>query len=217
MLMKKRLFVFGIVAALMLSVAVLPLRAQSSQLKVSLGVQGGLDLTEMTFGSKMLSSNNRAGFFVGPSLRFKMPIVGLGIDFSALYDQRNLNVDGEHIHQRSIVLPLNMRCGIDFSDLFKVFLSAGPQVAFNLGNKTFTWNDTGTYHDTFQLRKSTFSVNLGGGLVIGHIEAAVYYNINCGRTGDVSWGVVKDQLSQQTLRSARAETNAWRIALSYYF
>lgn len=215
--MPKRPFIISIVMVLALSVAALPLRAQSDQLKVSVGVQGGLDLTEMTFGGQMLGSNNRAGFFVGPSLKFKMPIVGLGIDFSALYDQRNLNVDGEHIHQRSIVLPLNMRCGVDFAELFKVFLSAGPQVTFNLGDKNFTWNDTGTYHDTFQLRKSTFSINLGGGVVIGHIEAAIYYNINCGRTGDVSWSVIKDQLSEQTLRSARAETNAWRIAIGYYF
>ena len=212
----KRLRLVLLTAGLLLTAAQ-PLRAQSDQFKVSIGLQGGLDLTEMTFGGQMLSSNNRAGFFVGPTVKFKMPVTGLGIDFSALYDQRNLNVDGEHIHQRSIVLPLNMRCGVSFVDLFQVFLSAGPQVTFNVGDDTFSWNDTGTYHDTFQLRKSTFSINLGGGVNVGRIEAAIYYNINCGRTGDVNWGVIKDQLSQQTVRSARAETNAWRIAVAYYF
>ncbi len=194
-----------------------PVTAQEDQFKVSFGVQGGLDLTEMNFTGGMLNPNNRAGFFVGPSLKFKMPIVGLGLDLSVLYDQRNLGVAGENIHQRSILLPLNMRCGVDFFGAFRVFLSAGPQVTFNIGDDTFTWNETESYKNTFQMRKSTFSVNLGGGVCVGPIEAAIYYNINCGRTGDVTWDYVKSQLEQQTLRSAKAETNAWRIALGYYF
>ena len=54
--------------------------AQNDQLKIQLGVKGGVQVTEMSFSGDVLKNNNRAGFFVGPVLKFKTPVVGLGVD-----------------------------------------------------------------------------------------------------------------------------------------
>ena len=50
--------------------------------QVKFGVKGGLNVTNMSFSSKDIDKSNRSGFFIGPSVKFTIPIVGLGIDRS---------------------------------------------------------------------------------------------------------------------------------------
>ena len=78
--MKKFLTVVVLFAALMTAV---PAKAE-----VKFGLKGGLNLTNMRFDSSVADKSNQAGFFIGPTVKFTIPIVGLGFDASALYDQR---------------------------------------------------------------------------------------------------------------------------------
>ena len=71
-----------------------PLVAIPAQAQFKFGLKGGLNITDMSFSSDVLESSNRAGFFIGPTVKFTLPIVGLGVDASALYDQREANVKG---------------------------------------------------------------------------------------------------------------------------
>ena len=63
--------------------------------RVMLGVRGGFELTEMNFNAEDLRESNRVGFYIGPSIEFALPLVGLGIDISALYFGFGLHLENQ--------------------------------------------------------------------------------------------------------------------------
>lgn len=70
---------------LLLSASVMTASAQ-----VSFGVKGGLNTTQLTFEKgEIYDVEQKAGFFIGPTAKLPLPILGLGLDASVLYDQRN--------------------------------------------------------------------------------------------------------------------------------
>ena len=125
--MKKFLTVVVLFAALMTAV---PAKAE-----VKFGVKGGLNLTSMSLDAKAIDKSNQAGFFIGPTFKFTLPIVGLGFDASALYDQRKAEVDDTSIKQQSIQIPINIRYGIGLGSTASIYFFAGPQFGFNVGDK----------------------------------------------------------------------------------
>lgn len=188
--------------------------AQSLQL----GVRGGADVIEMQFSGEALNATNRAGFFLGPVLRIKTPLVGLSVDVAGLYDQRDLRMAEQTLKQKTLQVPANARLGIDIMGVAGVFLCVGPQLNFNLGESTFYWEDLKGYRNHFTLQETTVGLNLGGGATLGkHLEANIFYNIPLGKTADLTWDTILSALDDQTMHRARSKTNAWRIALAYYF
>ena len=87
--MKKKLIVIVEIIILNSSLFIL-----HSQAQLKFGVRAGANLVNMKMsdGVQNLSGNNRSGFYVGPTIKFGLPIVGLGIDASAVYDQRTSDV-----------------------------------------------------------------------------------------------------------------------------
>ncbi|MFW5513326.1 MAG: outer membrane beta-barrel protein, partial [Prevotella sp.] len=128
----------------LLAVAVALLTTVPAQAQVKFGLKGGVNVTNMSFSSDVLDATNRAGFFVGPTVKFTLPIVGLGIDASALYDQREgkakfskSGVESENtLKQQQVVIPINLRYGVGLGSRASVFFFAGPQFGFNVGDKT---------------------------------------------------------------------------------
>ena len=88
---------------------------------------------------EVLDASKHTGFFIGPSVKFTLPVVGLGIDAAALYDQREakLKVDAENttgteltsnkIKQQSINIPINLRYSIGLGDLAGIYFASGLQ------------------------------------------------------------------------------------------
>lgn len=219
----KKIFTVMAVALMMMA---LPAKAQ-----VGFGLRGGLNLTSVTFSESDLSSSNRAGFFVGPTLKFTVPIVGLGFDVSALYDQRNSGVEGETIIEKNIFVPINLRYQFGLGDMASIFLKAGPQFGWNIGGKTYSLKDisttAGNIKSDFQLKKSNMSINVGvGAMLLSHLELGITYNIALGKTGEVSYTSVAGDVAKEALDAAGAvvglkdwntRTNAWQLNLAYYF
>ena len=211
----KKIFTSAAIALAML------FTANTAKAGVNFGVKGGLNVTSMSISSKLLDSNNRAGFFIGPTVKFTLPLVGLGIDASALYDQREaklaIDANGEQynaptkqtLKTQAINIPINVRYSIGLGSLANILFFAGPQFGFNVGNKN---QDLGADCE-WKLRSSQFSVNVGAGFtVLKHLQLTANYNIACGKTGDVTLGKT---LEAPFKKSGR--TNAWQIALAYYF
>lgn len=193
-------------------VAIVVMYATPSLAQLNFGVKGGLNVSNMSIDNSALDKSNRAGFFIGPTAKFKLPLIGLGFDAAALYDQRDAKVGGESITQKSINVPINLRYTLGLGDLAGVYFAAGPQFGFNVGNKLFGSDST---FDNLSLKKSNFSVNLGAGVrLIKHIEIGVLYNIACGKTGEIN--TVIDPISN-ILKSSDIKTNAWQISAAYYF
>ena len=85
----KRIFTSAAVAIVML------LAATSAQAQIKFGLKGGLNVTDMSLSKEVFDADNQAGFFIGPTVKFSLPLIGLGIDAAALYDQRQAKVKGE--------------------------------------------------------------------------------------------------------------------------
>lgn len=212
--MKKICSMLLLVAAIFAS---LPTQAQTR-----FGVKAGYNVSKIKFSEEVFDGSNRGGWFIGPTVKFTVPIVGLSIDASALYDQRTSkvsNVEAETgsstIRQQTIDIPINVRYGLGMSSVANVYLFAGPQFAFNVGDDTFQWKSASTYSNTFQLRKSTISVNVGAGVtLLTHLQLSVNYNIACGKTGDAT---VLNTVTHAVENSVKGHNNTWQIAVGYYF
>lgn len=181
-----------------------------AQAQFKFGLKGGLNITDMSFSSDVLESSNRAGFFIGPTVKFTLPIVGLGVDASALYDQREAKVKGtdNKLKQQAINIPINLRYDIGLGSLAAVYLAAGPQFGFNIGDKHQTLIEDVS---DWKLNTSNFSVNVGAGvMLLGHLQVGANYNIVCGKTGEVT---VFDDVREVV----RGRSNTWQISAAYYF
>lgn len=183
----------------------------SAQLKF--GVKGGLNITDMSLSSDVFETSNRTGFFIGPTVKFTLPIVGLGIDASALYDQREselTNADNKvtKIKQQAINIPINLRYDIGLGSLAAVYLAAGPQFGFNVGDKNQTLFDDVA---DWKLNSSNFSVNVGAGvMLLSHLQVGANYNIVCGKTGKITYLDGVESVF-------RGRSNSWQISMAYYF
>ena len=208
--------IYTAVALALMTMATIPASAQ-----VKLGVKGGLNVSKMSVSSDVLDADNRAGWFIGPTLKFTVPVVGLSFDVSALYDQKSTKVSDDNngsktIKQQAIDIPVNVRYGVGLGDAANIFFFAGPQFAFNVGDKEFKWNSTSSYENTFQLKKSTLSVNVGAGVtLLSHLQLTANYNIACGKTGDATvWNTV-EKTSEAVVKNGR--TNSWQVGVAYFF
>lgn len=201
------------VIALVVLAAAMTLTAQAQGIKF--GVKGGLNITKMTFSKDIVSSDNKTGFFVGPSLKLSLPL-GFGADIAALYDERSADVTGvssstsytvstastETIKQKSIQIPLNLRYNIGLGSMAAVYLAAGPQFGFPVSDKVYD-----TKFGEYRLKDANLSINFGAGLTLmGHLELGVTYNLAAGKSGEFKdWNDVDTHY------------NAWQISAAYYF
>ncbi|WP_308244759.1 porin family protein [uncultured Prevotella sp.] len=212
----RKIFTAAIVAATML------FSTSSALAQVKFGLKGGLNVTNMSLNSEVFDADNQTGFFIGPTVKFTLPIVGLGIDASALYDQRDAKITVEDngasveskIKNQSINIPINLRYGVGLGSTASVYLFAGPQFGFNVGDKNQSlFKDMGEW----RLKSSTFSVNVGlGAMLLSHLQISANYNIACGKTGETTVSSALGELAQSAAKK-RGRANAWQIGLAYYF
>jgi len=199
--MKKFLTVVVLFAALMTAV---PAKAE-----VKFGLKGGLNLTNMSINAHGWDKSNQAGFFIGPTVKFTLPIVGLGFDASALYDQRKGKFEDLDIKQQSIQIPINVRYGFGLGSTASIYLFAGPQFGFNVGSKTVENILDGTW--TF--KGSNVSANVGlGVMLLSHLQISANYNFALSKSGELETAGILSQSFKEN-----AKMNAWQIAVAYYF
>lgn len=180
---------------------------------VKFGVKGGLDLVSMSFNEQVFDTSNKAGWFIGPTVQVNL-LAGLGADIAAFYDQKTTEVNNETIKMKSILVPLNVRYKFGLGKTVGLYVAAGPQFAFNVGDSEFKWTDKTSYQNTFQLKKSNFSINLGAGVYLTeHLEVGFAYNIPMGKTADV------EKYNNYEMRSFIEDTKAksWQISAAYFF
>ena len=210
--MKKILFVVALLAATM--------TVQAQGLKF--GIKGGLNLTKMTFSKDVYSSDNQAGFYLGPTLKLSLPL-GFGVDVAALYDQRSTKVDiidvknapandegiktvssldTYDIKQKSIQIPINVRYNIGLGSEAGIYLAVGPQFGFPVGDKVYN-----TKVGEYTLKSSNLSFNFGAGVyLLDHLEVGFSYNLAAGKSGEFKNGGDID-----------THNNAWQIGAAIYF
>lgn len=201
-----------IIALMLLFAATIAVSTPASA-GIKFGFKGGLNVSSLSFDQEVFNSSNRMGFFIGPTTNISIPLLGFGVDVSALYDYKSSKVDGQTINHSEIVIPINLRYNVGLSSIVGIYFAAGPQFGFNVGDKDFNWTSPGDLHNTFQLKKSNLSVNIGAGVtLIKHLEIGVAYNIGLGKTGD---GIFQKNVGD--IIEDKSNTNAWRMSVAYYF
>ena len=203
--------------ALVVCLAAMTVSVQAQGIKF--GVKGGLNITKMSFSEDVFKSDNKTGFFVGPTLKLSLPM-GFGVDIAALYDERSADVSGglvkteggndmlvyntesETIKQKSLQVPVNLRYNIGLGSMAGIYLAAGPQFGFPVADKVFE-----TKFGEYRLKDANLSINFGAGLTLmGHLEVGFTYNLAAGKSGEFkNWDDVD------------THNNAWQISAAYYF
>lgn len=202
---------------MLLAMIVTMTAANNASAQIKFGLKGGVNVTDMSLNSSVFDASNRTGFFVGPTIKVQLPLVGLGIDASTLYDQREAKIKvgntttKETLRSQAINIPINLRYGWGLSSMANIFLFAGPQFGFNVGDK----DQKITESSTWSVKNSNFSLNFGAGVtLLSHLQLTANYNVVCGKTSDAT---ITEGLEQLTNKEVRSRANAWQIALAYYF
>ncbi len=204
--MKKKFF------ATLLLAAFVAVGAANAQIKF--GVKGGLNMSKLSVNGKVIDKSNNIGFYLGPTAKISLPLTGLGLDVSALYNQYSsdvtVDVGNEQVTRenttltvKQLAIPVNVRYGVGLGSLASIYAFAGPQFAFNLADdiSSIDWKWKNTY----------LSVNVGVGVsLLNHLQANINYNIGCGKSGETS-------VSSAAHQAFNAKSNAWQVGVAYYF
>jgi opacity protein-like surface antigen len=194
--MKKLLSTLMVIACLALAI---PAQAQ-----IKFGVKAGLNVSKLHLSKETLSSDNRAGFFVGPTAEFTLPLLGLGIDGSVLYNQFGVDSEEGTSTKKSIEIPINLRWTVGFSSLVGAYVAVGPQFGFNVGDR---WFD-----EVCEFKKNTTSFNVGAGLkLLGHLQVGANYNFALKDNGKIHSGDIED------LTTIGFKQNTWQVSVAYLF
>ena len=202
---------------------------------VSFGIKGGLNMTELTIDQNStaqslykMGKENKNGWYIGPSLKIST-LTGIGFDIAAFYDQREHEIAGKNVKQKYVYVPLNLRYNVGLAGLAGVYVAAGPQIGFNIGDTDLNWtsdlagealgqnsNATDYVNNTFQLKKSAFSINLGAGIYLfKHLEVGAVYNIPLGNTADMDTNIVK--AAQNVSDNIDVKSNTFQVSAAIYF
>ena len=175
---------------------------------INFGIKGGYNITNFSFSEDVIAKDNQQGFFIGPSLKIGIPVLPIGFEIAALYDQRDAKLEGEKISQKSINIPINVRYELGLGDMAGIYVAAGPQFGFNIGDKKFSFSNANDYN----MKDSNLSLNLGAGIrLVSHLEIGFNYNIALGKTGEFN------EVDGAKNLVGNGKANAWQISAAYYF
>ena len=194
-----------------------------SQAQVKFGLKGGLNLTNLSL-SESIGNNlkSKEGFHIGPTVKIGLPVPGLSVDASALYDQRSAKVSvtrgvsGAEVEStlksQSLQVPINIRYAVGLGSVANLFAFAGPQFGFNLGDKNKKILDDAA---SWTLRSSNVSANLGiGTTILDHLQITANYNFALGKTGEVElWDATKQTWNAFT----DGKASSWQVSAAYFF
>lgn len=181
--------------------------AVPAQAQFSWGIKGGVNMVSNNLSElsgivqdkgQIMNKDNYTGFFIGPKAELRVPILGFGIEAAALYSQKGMSVgDNETFKQNSFQIPLSIKYSFGLGNVANVFIAAGPEFGFNVGETTKVFNNvqfddvtgvTAGDVSAYVLEKSTLSINIGlGATLLNHLQVALNYNMPWGNTGEFQY------------------------------
>lgn len=186
--------------------------AMPSMAQVKFGLKGGLNVSNVSFDNVDANFNpkNRTGFFVGPTADITLPLVGLGVDASVLYDNKVVGLEENYKTLHYIDVPINAKYTIGFSSIASIYFATGPQFSYNIGDRNWKMNNLG---QNWELKKSEFSWNVGAGVTaLSHLRVGYNYNVALGKTAEASILKTSTKAVKGELRN-----NTHQISLTYLF
>lgn len=198
---------------------------QASAKSLSFGVKGGVTLSSLSFKgdfAKNFSSENRAGFFVGPMANVSMPL-GFNLDAAIMYANDRVRYEnqkgGATDNRHMIEVPVNLKWQISAAKVIGVYFAAGPDFAFNLNKcgdieefiKTSLEKDG---VDSSQLKNQTKTVSIGIGLGAGIV---LFDHLNIGFNYIFPIDYVYKYTYGDTDLEFTSKAKRWQISAAYIF
>ena len=206
-------------ALLLLLATAVPAAAQS----FSWGVTAGMNLSKLSISGNVkqtalqnFSTDNKAGWYVGPKITFNT-VIGLGVDASLQYSERNLSIDGESEKYRTVEIPLNLRYTLGLGSIASVYVATGPQFGFGLENMSWE-NMLPGYPSNFSKNNMTTTWNIGAGVrLLKHLEVGVGYNFALTGMGKTIFDNATGIVGASNDYQLRYKTNTFQVQAAYYF
>lgn len=158
-----------ILITIVLMTAMMPAAAQ-----VKLGLRAGMTVGELRFDRNVIDSDNRVGYTAGALVDISIPVVGLGIEASAMFTHRNTRItDGNRVFKRDYLdIPVYARFRLPITGLQKVF----APIAFTGPSFSVLFNDNGAVN--YDNRKTCLSWDVGlGADLFQHLRVTATYAI----------------------------------------
>ncbi|MDE6555617.1 MAG: porin family protein [Duncaniella sp.] len=161
---------------MIVSVGVMPAAAQ-----FKFGVRAGMNVNSLHFSkdnaAQTFSASNRAGWTGGLLTEFTVPLVGVGVDLSAMYVHRvtdaHLNNIDKAMKSDYIEIPLNVRYNFSLPVVGNVvapYLAVGPSVSFLASKKGFM--------NAYERKAVDWAINFGVGVrFFKHLDLNARYGL----------------------------------------
>lgn len=147
------------------------------------GIVGGMNFSKLKFQGPdrhSFNSDQKCGWYIGPKVAFNT-VIGIGVDGSVQFSQRDFDINGETEHYRTIEVPINVRYNIGLGSKLGLYVSTGPQFGFALNH--MRWDNFGS-GSNFSRENMNTTWNIGAGLrLLGHLELGIGYNMAMSKTG----------------------------------
>lgn len=218
--------IFGLLAVICLFAAA-PATAQ-----LSYGVKAGLNFSEPPTNISGIKDGH-TGWYVGPTLKYTFPVVGLGLGADILYSNSGASVGEETFNKTSLEIPLYLRYDLNIPAAKKAitpFVAVGPQWGYTIGDKEFgkKLSDISSIEDLkeinryFKFYESCFSLNVGAGIVLlDQFQIHVNYNIALGQTseyfGNENFKDITLDNFKEKIEYIKSQTNIWQLSVAYLF
>ena len=188
-----------ILVVAMALVASMPMMGQ-----MRLGLRSGIAVNQGRMSSDLMDSDNRIGYSGGVVLDINVPVVGLGVEASAMYSHRGGKISRKDEvfkgHYIDIPVYARYRVSLPVADkLIAPYAFTGPNfsVLFKEGESSTKENS-----------KTSVSWNVGAGVdLLNHIRLSATYSI----------GTQKYQVNNGPEEGSRNKDNCWTVSAAYRF
>lgn len=204
--MKKRILSLVI----MLSVVVLGASVSTVDAKIRFGIKAGVDVVDHKINGDLLSTENRLGFQVGPSLEFGLPIVG-GLEMSLLYGHKEYKTefkeaDATLSDYNYLTLPLNLKKRWDLG-LAGIYIYGGPYATMKLSGGDFKFKE---FEEDIEAKNFGVGLNFGAGVsLFSHVDIGLQYRV------DLTDRYSTDSPNLENFSDKKYQS--WSVGLTYYF
>lgn len=199
---------------LLIAVALVSMTASAQTNKLfTWGVEAGMNFNSLSFDKEMFESGNRAGFFVGPKVKVKVPLVGLGLDGALIYSMNSAQIQNEDIVKSEnlsyLEIPLNVRYDFSLLKVLSIYLATGPQYNYCMSSDATIADFYGPIDGG--ISRSTWGWNVGGGVeLFKHLQLGVTYTIPISNSGNLELGDITNVFTNYKQKTVK-------VRLAYFF
>ena len=143
----------SLIIGMFLCLLIVPASAQ-----INYGLRGGMNVSKLSKNIDNYNSSSATGWFVGPTVEFTVPIIGVGVDASVLYNRVNAEIGTRTNEFNYLSVPLNLKYKLCVP-IVQPFIYAGPEFNISLGDSFAK-----EIKEVIDRRSTEWNMNVGAGV-----------------------------------------------------